>query len=80
MTCWHDIPNSSMLYTAGKIARFSFTFEKVNKTDSLQPSRSRGAVEENPCMTPLHFLDFVAINVATRTTHSFSRKIITRKS
>ena len=37
-----DILNSSMLENAGKIAYFSFTNEKYNKTDSLQPSGCNG--------------------------------------
>ena len=31
-----------MLENAGKIANFSFRYEKVNKTDSLQPSCCNG--------------------------------------
>ena len=31
-----------MLENAGKIDNFSFTYEKVNKTDSLQPSGCNG--------------------------------------
>ena len=33
---------SSMLEDAGVIADFSFTYEKINKTDSLQPSGCNG--------------------------------------
>ena len=44
--CWHGVPNSNMLENAGKMAHFSFTYEKVDKTDSLQPSG---------CIEPLVF-------------------------
>ena len=31
-----------LYFYAGKVAHFSFTYEKVNKIDSLQPSHSTG--------------------------------------
>ena len=42
-----------MLENAGKIAQFSFTYEKVNKTDSSQPSS---------CKVPLVYVLIFALS------------------
>ena len=36
------MPNGVMQESAGKITHFSFTYEKVNKTDNFQPSGCKG--------------------------------------
>ena len=47
--CWHNLSNSSMLQYAGKIAHFSFTYEKVNKTYSFATIRLQQAAGDNKC-------------------------------
>ena len=40
----------------------------------LNFDQPRGGVEEQRCITPLHFLDFNVICVTTRKTQSYARK------
>ena len=52
-----------MLENAGKIAHFIFTYEKVDKTDSLQPSGCNGLLVLKVWLNEVLYLFNLLVNL-----------------